>query len=160
MTVVDDQIASQLAELTRIVPEPVAPFGYGRDLSCTTELDANLAEVDPNSTRAIAEALLRRYITPAGSLEDDPDYGEDIRGAESRGVSTAELLALASRLRNEGQKDDRVDYLEVSVSSASDVLRTRELDISIRVHPRDPSQPDFSMTLACSNGAVLLEAIA
>lgn len=159
MTVVEDQISAQLAELTRIVPEPQAPFGYGRDLSCTTELDPNLAEVDPFSTRAIAEALLRRYITPAGSLEDDPDYGEDIRGAENMGATTRDLLALSGKLRNEGQKDDRVDSLEVTVSTPSDVLRTRTLNIKIYVHPRDANQPSFAMTLACSSGEVILEAI-
>lgn len=160
MTVVDDQIAAQTAELTRLVADPVAPFGYGVDWSCGVELDPNLAEVDPFSTRAIGEALLRRSITPHGSLEDDPDYGEDIRGAENRGVTVQDLTALSSRLRNEYQKDDRVESVVVVVSTAAAILSTRRLNISVRVTPRDPRTPDFSMTLACTGGDVILEAIA
>lgn len=156
MTVVDEQITAQLAELVRIVPEPVAPFGYGRDLSCTTELDPALAEVDPFSPRAVAEALVRRLTTPHGSLLDDPDYGEDITGAENRGVTAADLASLATRIKNEVSKDDRVDTSEVSVVADS---RTRTLTISLRVTLRDPASADFVMVLACTNGTVILEAI-
>jgi hypothetical protein len=156
MTVVDEQIAEQLAGLSRVVPDPQAPFGYGRDLSCTTELDPALAEVDPFTTRAIAEALVRRLITPNGSLIEDPDYGEDIRGMENRGVSQADLVSLASRVRNECAKDDRVDDVTVSVRASASA---RTLELSIRVAPKDPILATFSMTLACTGGDVILEAV-
>jgi hypothetical protein len=156
VTVVDEQISEQLAELVRIVPEPVAPFGYGRDLSCTTELDPALAEVDPFSPRAVAEALVRRLTTPHGSLLDDPDYGEDITGAENRGTTAADLAGLATRIKNEVTKDDRVDTSEVRVVADS---AARTLTISLRVTLRDPSSSDFELVLACSNGTVLLEAM-
>lgn len=155
MTTVDDQIASQLATLTRATAQPVAPFAYGRDLSCTTTLAGDLAEVDPTSVRAIGEALIRRLITPNGSLLDDPDYGEDIRAALNRGTAQADLLRLAGRVRNEICKDDRVESANVTCAFATGA---RTLTIAALVVPADPNLTDFKLTLAVQDGALMIEA--
>jgi hypothetical protein len=155
MTVVDEQIAAQLLTLTSVVPTPVEPYGYGVDLACTSDLEPDLAEVDPNSVQAIAQALLRRLITPNGGLLDDADYGEDIRGAQNRGTTLQDLNTLGSKIKNECQKDDRVESVIVS---SNFTIATRTLTIVIEVEPVDAVRI-FTMTLAVVDGTALLESI-
>lgn len=156
MSLVLDTIAASTAELERLVPEQVAPFGYGRDLSCVLDVTPNLDEVDPNSTRAIAEALVRRAITPNGTLpgEDDAEYGEDIRGYLNRATPLDELRDLSNRLRNEFGKDDRVESCTVSA-----VLTGVNLAIHARVTPVSNAR-DFSFTFGIRDGDLFLEDLA
>lgn len=154
---VTDAIAAGLAELSRVVDTPVAPFGYGTDLSCQTDLAEDFGEVDPNSMLALAEALVRRLDCPRGHLPDDADYGIDLKGAVNRGSARADLLALAGQIRAELEKDDRVDRASVSVTLSADGA---QLAVKTRITPRDPRTSDFSLTLAVTSAAVLLEELA
>lgn len=156
MTIVDDQIAAELLTLAPVLSTPVEPFGYGVDLSCTTELDPDLTEVEATSVQAIAEALFRRLTTANGTLLDDADYGEDVTASLNAGTTVQSLQTFHSKVKGECEKDDRVD--SVTVSSSLDT-RTRVLTLSIQVVPQDPAVRTFTMTLAVTNGETLLEAI-
>lgn len=149
-------IAEQTATLARVVDVPAPPLGYGVDLSCVTDLAEDLAEVDPTSNHAIAEALIRRLITPRGALPDDPDYGFDLRGLLNRGVTVAELRAVTGQARNEVRKDDRV--LDAKVSAAF-TLQNSTLNVSIEVTPADVDDDTFTFTFALTDTTVAIEVI-
>jgi hypothetical protein len=154
MTVVDDAIARELALLARLVPVQVAPFGYGRELKCATELDARLASVDYNSPIAIGETLLRRFQTPNGMLDDDREYGEDVRGYVNRGTTSSDLRDYQNKIRREAMKDDRVDVAEAEVTYAAPTLT-----IKVFITPVDATLGTFALTFAVLDGALMLEAL-
>ncbi len=149
-----DALAAGMATVTRQVDAPTPPLGYGTDISCTLDIDERMAEVDPQSTRAIAEALVRRLDTPRGALIDDADYGFALKSYANRGVTRAELLSLADRVRLEVTKDDRVSTATVTVTSSG-----TSLSVSIRVTPEDPSLDTFAAVLSVTSAAVVLEAV-
>jgi phage baseplate assembly protein W len=149
-------IAEQIATLQQVVDAPIAPLGYGTDLSCITDLAEDLAEVDPTSNQAIAEALIRRLITPRGALPDDPDYGFDLRGLLNRGVTLTELRAVTGQARNEIRKDDRVADAKVSAAFS---LQGATLRVSIEVTPADVDNDTFSFTFALTDTTVAIEVI-
>lgn len=152
MTIVHDTIAAELATLTRQQPTPVAPYGYGTDLRCVDDVREDLAEVDPFSTLAIGEALARRLMTPRGQLLDDPEYGYDIRGLLNRGADAATLRDMASPIRNEVTKDDRVADATVTVTAVG-----TQLTVQIQVTPADTEAEPFALTLGVVNGELMIE---
>lgn len=157
MTLVDEAFAAGLAELTPLTSAPVAPFGYGVDLSCTSSLTDPLAEVDCFSPIAVGEALVRRLMTPTGSLIEDPDYGMDLRAFCNRGVTQQDLARIADKVRGECLKDDRVDDVTVIISADS---QTHAMSVRLLVTVVDARIGDFSMTLAVTSADVLIEALA
>ena len=144
-----------IADLDRVVDAPVSPFGYGTDLSCSSDLAANFGDVDPFTTLALGEALVRRLDCPRGQLLDDADYGIDLKGALNRGATRQALLALSGQIVAEMQKDDRVDSAIASVTLSSDGT---SLDVRLTISPID-SSGTFSMTLAVTSAEVLLQEI-
>jgi hypothetical protein len=152
--IVLDAIAADLATLTREVPTPAEPFGYGTDLRCTTDVTANLDEVDPFSPVAIVEALIRRLTTPRGRLPDDPEYGLDVTAMVNRGITQSELRDIQTQIRNESSKDDRVDDVAVTVT----MLAYNSARIQMMIAPADAQRP-FSATLAVTDGQLLMEAL-
>jgi hypothetical protein len=153
MTVVHDFIAAELATIERIEPTPLAPFGYGQDLDCETDIYEDMREVDPSSRRALAQALLRRLSCPRGRLPDDDDYGFDLRGMLNRGTDATSIRELAGNIKAELLKDDRVEAVDVSTAYTES---TKTLDAKIWVSAVDPSIGEFSLTLAVTDGAMLL----
>jgi hypothetical protein len=156
MTIVNDSIATQLSAL---VPTGTAPavggaLGYGTDLSCVTDLAVGLDEVDPNSVRAISEAAVRRLITPRGALQDDLDYGYDVRGYANRGVTELDLRNLAGHVRAEVLKDDRaVDATAAVVASGS------SLTVTVTITPEDPVLGSFELVFSVADNTALLQSI-
>lgn len=155
MTIVHDSIAEQIAELEQLVPTPAAPFGFGVDLSCVEDCNATFDEVDPFSQRAIGEATVRRLTTARGLLDDDPDYGLDLRAYMNRGTSLQEIADLAGAVRNEVTKDDRIESATVTATYEGTTLR-----VKVTITPVDPNTGIFSLTLAVTSADVLLEALA
>lgn len=151
---VKNALASMMALLPRVTDAPAEPFGYGTDIWCERELDPSL-DVDGTSTLALAQALMRRLDCPRGQLIDDPDYGLDLRAELNKGTTKRETEALASRIKLELTKDDRVESAKVTVAPNPDGSMLR---ISIRVTPADARGP-FTMTLAVTSADVVLEAI-
>lgn len=154
---VRDAIAASLASITRIMPAPVEPFAYGSDVSCDTDVDPGVAELAGDDRMLIAQAVVRRLDTPRGTLPDDASYGISVTSMLSAGISTQEVAQLAGVIRAEVSKDDRISSTRVTVtpSSALDALT-----IDVYILPVDPALGPFTMTLAVTSGAILLEAIA
>lgn len=156
-TIVHETIAAEIALLEQTEPTPLAPFGYGQDLDCETDLTEEMLEVDPSSKRALAQALLRRLSCPRGRLPDDPDYGYDLRGRLNAGTDLSVIRDLAGQIKSEILKDDRLEGAEVVTSYSAP---TSTLNVQIWVSPVDPALGNFSLTLAVTDGAVLMQEIA
>lgn len=155
MSVVLDQIAADAATLTRLVSAPTGNLGYGRDLSCVTDVTDAMDEVDPFSTQGISESIARRLSTPRGALADDPNYGYDLRGFCNRGVTAMQLREVSGAVYAEVKKDDRVNSAIVTVTQPSQ----RALSVALRITPEDPALNAFNLVLAVTDGAVLVEAL-
>ena len=153
---VKSAIAAELATLTQIVDFPVAPFGYGSDISCASDVDPLVREVEAFSTLALAEAIVRRLDTPRGSLPDDKDYGIDLRGLLNRGSVSSDLQQLAGQVRAGLTKDDRIDTLTVKVAPSS-TGSTLRLELSVR--PVAAALGGFTLTLSASSSQILLDEI-
>lgn len=149
-------IATQIATLTRIADPATEPLGYGTDLDCAADCRDDFSEIDPQSPRAIVQALIRRWTTPRGALVDDPDYGFDIRAYYNRGVTLSELRALTMQMASEARKDDRVSDIRVSANAS---LQTSELYITARITPADPDTATFTLTFAVTSADVLIDTI-
>lgn len=155
--IVLDAIATEVAKLTTIVRTPVEPFGYGVDSYGTTDVTDTLEDVDAFSTEGISQGLARRYQTPRGSLvQDEPDYGLDVRAYLNRGLATSDLRALEGELRLEALKDDRISDVEVTVTLPTLTTMT----IAVVVTPEDATNGGpFDLILAVTSAEVVVEAI-
>lgn len=148
-------ITRMTAELERTQRAPSDDLGFGRDLSCTTSIRPDLAEVAPDSPVGVGEAAIRRLITPRGGLPDDRDYGLDLRSYANRGVSVNELRDLEGMIRSEVMKDDRIANATVVVTAPT----MNALDVSILIEPEDGTRTPFSLVLGLSDGDVVKEVI-
>lgn len=151
---VRDAIAAELALLVAVTATPVAPFGYGSDLSCTSDLTETMDEVDGLTTLALAQALVRRLDCPRGAVGDDDDYGMDLRAMCNQGVAASDVRELASKVRSEIEKDDRVERCGVTVTPSS---TGTDLRVELAVSAVDPAIGVFKLTLAVTSAAVLIE---
>lgn len=154
--VVRDAIAAELARLTRVVPSPTGDLGFGSDLSCTTDLDERMVELAGTDRLVLAQATLRRFITPRGSIPDAPNDGLDLMAWVSLGTTSTDIRALAGQMRAEATKDDRIAEASVTVSPSAN---GSQLSTSVRVVPADPAIAPFTMVLAVTSAGVLLEEI-
>lgn len=149
---------AQLAELRalgRVADVPQSPLNWGSDLSCVTDCDAVFSELPPTGALIIAQAVVRRFLTPRGGLLDDGDYGLDLRSYCNRGVTQQDLRTLQSRCVAEALKDERVLSCTIDVSTDfSSVLSVRAL-----ITPSDPALGPFTFVLAVSDENTLLELI-
>lgn len=150
-------IAAEIAALPRVVATPVEPFGYGSDVSCAYDMDPGVAELDGMDPLVLKQAIIRRLDTPRGSLPDDPSYGISLRSMVNAGVKADDLTRLAGVIQNEVSKDDRISTLRVEVVTNPAMT---ELTVTLQVTPADPRLGPFSMTLAVTSAAIVLEAIA
>lgn len=151
--IVLEAIAAELATLVRLVPTPEAPYGYGRDLSCVDDITETLEEVDPDSPLGVAQAVVRRLTTTKGTLPDEPDYGLNLRDFLNAGVPASDLPSLAGQIKLEVLKDDRVENALVTVSLPD----TRSLGVTIQLTLYDPALQPFTLTLALTDSATLLQ---
>ena len=151
-----DAIDAELATLDRIVQPPTGALGYGRDLSCVSDLTDSMAEVEPDSTLGIGEAAIRRLTTSRGQLLDDPDYGLNLRLFLNRPTAAQELAELRGRIKAEVGKDDRVEDVEPTVTmTALNALR-----VALMITPADPSLEPFSLIFAVDrDGRLEVDAI-
>jgi hypothetical protein len=154
--IVLETIAAEVAQLKSIVRTPVEPFGYGVDSYGSLDVTDNLAEVDAFSPEGIAQALARRLQTPRGTLQDDLDYGRDLRAYLNRGLAVQDLRALEGEVRLEAAKDDRISEVEASVTLPT----LSRLSIALKVYPEDPNTGGpFDLILAVTSAEVVVEAI-
>ena len=117
---------------------------YGKDISCTDALHTGRYAT---GLRVVAEAVYRRLITRPGELLDDPSYGFDVAGYLGGVTSPAEIARLPGLIRQELQKDGRVETAEVEVSEITSGPE-REWSVSIDVYTGSGS---FALVLAVSS---------
>jgi hypothetical protein len=86
---------------------------YGRCISVTDDLPLRWSIV--TGPRVVAEAIIRRWSTPRGSLPYDLDYGTDARDLLGDTVGLQSNSEMAQALAREAEKDERVDDCNVVV---------------------------------------------
>jgi len=145
-------LTAALAELEVTSSIPDAPFGYGSDISCDSDVDPRWSEVS-DSALVLAEHCVRRLDTPQG-LPDQDDWGISITDYVNRPTTQQELYALEGAIIAELVDDDRIDEVQADVEASSDY---RTLTVSIKIVPEDPLAEDFTMTLSVTDTGVLLE---
>jgi hypothetical protein len=114
------------------------PVGYGHDLSCTTDLDPSMLEVD--GLQCLSQALFRRIITPRGTLIDDPNYGVDLTGYLNDDLGPADLARIGASVDAEFAKDERVFR-----SSTTITFLLNTLTVASVVYPS--SGPSFRLVI-------------
>jgi hypothetical protein len=65
--------------------------------------------------RVVAEAIVRRWMTPRGGLIDDPNYGFDLTDGLSDDLDKAGLARMANSASAEALKDERVSACDVTI---------------------------------------------
>jgi hypothetical protein len=124
------------------------PVDWGEDLFN----DGDIAPVDRivSGFEALAQALLRRLDTPAGSLpdDDDGDYGYDITLLLSDGMTESDLNAVAARVEHEFAQDERVVSAKVTGKIN---LSAMSIHLTCAIVARD--RGPFSFVLAISDVA-------
>jgi hypothetical protein len=139
-----------------LIAAPSPPFGYGSDLDCFDDVTDAADELDPNSTRGLAQAAYHLVTSARGSMPAAPDAGIDLRCYLNRGLTAAAAAELAGDVANEIKKDDRFAEVTVTTTQPSlDVLR-----VQIQIAPADTEIDTLSLVLAVTDAGVLLEAFA
>lgn len=80
-----------------------------------TDLASNLQGYS-RGWNALQKVLLRRLITRRGSLFYDADFGMDVRAWVNAGVTQQNLWELATLVKRELEKDERVDVATVTIT--------------------------------------------
>lgn len=145
-------LTTGLAALTETSTLPEAPYGYGCDISCESDIDPRMDEVT-NSALVLAQHCVRRLDTPTG-LPDDDDWGMSLANYCNRPTTRQELYELEGEIVAELVDDDRVDEVHAAVEASTDCST---LTVVLRIVPLDPLANDFSLTLSVSDVGVLIE---
>lgn len=132
-------------------------LGYGVDVS--TFVDGDLS---PNFTlvsgeRAIAESVLRLWLTKRTTLITDEDAGHQLLEHLSQAIADGDS-SLESTLRLEALRDERVSSIDVAV----EVDRAAEtLTVTGVIHPADEADPfEFVFQITASRIDILLPRLA
>lgn len=70
--------------------------------------------------QCVAEAVVRRWGTPRGSLIDDPNYGYDLTDSVGDDMGPGDLARTTSLAQAEAEKDERVLACDVGITLQSD----------------------------------------
>lgn len=125
---------------------------FGTDLSWTDDVDPAHAMV--SGTLLVAQAIYRRLITPRGRLIGEPDYGFDIRGILSKGLTQKEVAKVQVEIRHECLKDERVASVDVTLTQSGTLGSTWNIDIA-----GTTAAGPFKLVLAVADAAaIILEA--
>lgn len=116
---------------------------YGFDVS--TFPDLNVTGVAIESKRAVAERVLRRWMTPSGSLSYDPDAGYDLRDLLNDDLTASDLRRHASLAGMEAEKDEAVQTMTVTMAFESD---SRTLKVRARGVLVDDQDIDFTASIS------------
>jgi phage baseplate assembly protein W len=91
-----------------------AQTNFGSTWSCVT--DVTMPSVMVSGNTAVAQALIHRWITPAGRLLSDPNFGYDLTDYINASLTPAEVSKIAGRAAAEAQKDERVIRASVTLT--------------------------------------------
>lgn len=123
---------------------------YGLDLSCVADLDENGAEVD--GITLLAQALLRRLITPRGALIDDPTYGYDLSAVIDEASTPRQQAMIASAIDGELRKDERVLRAVTTLVLSRDLASSYKATATVVITPS--AGPTFKLVLGVSSVTV------
>lgn len=104
---------------------------FGKDTSCTDSLRTGRFVT---GARLVAEAAYRRITTPRGVLrggEDEQNYGIDLAEFIGAQAGPSVKAMLPGVIRNELDKDERIDSVEVDVVEKRNPDGLVEYQISI-----------------------------
>lgn len=152
---VETALSEMIAELEVTSSVPVAPYGYGSDVSCANDIDARWTEIS-DTALIIAQHCVRRIDTPNG-LPDKDDWGISITDYCNRPTTRKELNELEGKVFGQLIDDDRINELFVSAEPSTDYTT---LTVNVRIVPEDPSTEDFTLILSVSDTGVILEEMA
>ena len=114
---------------------------YGTDVSTFPGFDTTGRTI--TGARVVAEACLRRLMTPRGSLPYDLDYGYDLRDLLNEDLSAGDLRRHELAAELELEKDERIDSADVTLT-----LDTSTFTLSIRITGTLSNAAAFAFTLA------------
>lgn len=146
-------IAAGVAAETRVVSTPTAPFGFGSDLSLSSDLDSAMSELDGTDPLVVVQAVARSLQCPTGGLVDERSYGFDIVGMLNRGVTASLIREIGGRAKAQVLADDRVDTCTVKVTPSTDM---RTITVEVRGSLADQNKTAFSLVLACTSSEALI----
>jgi phage baseplate assembly protein W len=129
-------------------------MSLGTDIN--TPITDGVPDLDPmfglvSGRLALAQAIARRLTTRRGLLEwinDDPEYGHDVREYLGEDVGPRAEFVIASRVQAECLKDERVRAAQVTAT-----LTSGRLTLSIKLTDADGP---FRLTLAVTGVTVEL----
>lgn len=153
--VVQDFIDAEIAQLQRLVPLQVAPYGYGSDLSCATDLTEDMAETDPESVQGIAEMLVRFLTVERDSVPDAPGRGFNIYRLVREGQTPESIRTAQAQIVNEATEDDRIETATCTITVAG----LKKLDINVRCTPVDKALGNFELVLGVTPDDVLFNLV-
>ena len=119
---------------------------FGTDLSCdASDLTGVDAMVSGNAI--VAQALVRRIVTPRGGVIDDPDYGYDVTAPLDSIGDQRSLARTLAMMDAEFRKDERVAYSQ-TIGKLSGPLAGQTLTTTTTIQT---AQGTFTMTTAITN---------
>ncbi len=123
---------------------------FGLGWSCTTDL--TMPSIMVTGFRIVAEAIIRRWLTPRGGLLEDPSYGYDLTDAIGEDVGPSDLARMSQAAAEEAQKDQRVRacYVTMGLINTGD---NPTLSVQARVETADGP---FTLVAAVTNVTVTL----
>jgi hypothetical protein len=75
--------------------------------------------------RVVVENVARRWLTPKGFFDDDPDFGEDVREYLQARQNSLTRARARMRLRAQALLEERVADCTVTVDSVGETLKIR-----------------------------------
>jgi len=133
-----------------IVVPSTAPNEVGVDIDCITDITPQFKLA--YGLRNLANALLRRLITPRGGLFYDPDYGLDLRDYLNAGLTDGQIVNLAGAVGLELEKDERVSSAEVAMTFTPSSMTLR---LRCKVEVVDVGQMSLLLEIGQVTAAVL-----
>lgn len=126
----------------------VALPAYGHDLSCTTDLDPAMVEVD--GLVGLSQSLFRRIITPRGTLIDDPNYGFDLTQFLNDDLGPQDVSRIGTQVDAEYLKDERVyqSSTTITIVPLSNATASGTLVVASLVTPS--TGPTFRLVISVS----------
>lgn len=122
---------------------------HGTDIKVLPDLAEDDAEL-ATGLDCLGQDLALRLDTPRGSLISDPDYGLDLRSYLNSAQTPRQILEIIVNVKNELEKDDRVDACDVQASYS---IQARVLTIKATVYTRTGP---YLFTFLVNQDAVLL----
>ena len=78
----------------------------GTDLDCGPDLTGDMCVT--SGRRLVAQCVLRRYLTPRGSLPDDQNFGLDLTAYLHDDVGPGDVGRIGAAMAAEAAKDERI----------------------------------------------------